>query len=420
MPRVPILPRSFAALGVVALLGAAAWLVHRLWIAPPIGIGSIVAVLGLTMLGLAASWTSRLLHRDPRHPVRKPWLALASMAIACAAFDLFCGLWRPSAHGPAMAADARRHHRLLADQDTVVHGAEFAYRLRTNSRGLRGGELAVPKPAGVRRLLFLGDSFTMGKGVEEADTFAARVEAGLNATAGAGRCEVVNAGVDSYAPVLSRLQFEELLDIEPDHVVHCLDMSDLMQEQAYRRLALRDADGRILAVQGRPRSLAEWVMQHTLVAGAIVAWLRDASDVTVGNFVRQPHRELLRHTLAGDEVDRTHQWRELFDSIDAIAGICRRLGVRYTLVVYPWGHQVDGDHWRTGRSYFVEVDAAASDMVREVVAEHARQIGVDLVDAFDAFRAYRGPEPLYYDADMHFTPAGHAVLAQVLVDALRR
>ena len=43
----------------------------------------------------------------------------------------------------------------------------------TNSRGYRDLERAVPKPAGVRRLLSLGDSFAWGASVEFDDTYAA-------------------------------------------------------------------------------------------------------------------------------------------------------------------------------------------------------------------------------------------------------
>lgn len=417
-PRRRPLPMAFAVLAAGTWLGAGGLLLRKTVFVPPIGLGSLIAIVVLTTVGGLAFWTSRVLQRQPRHACLRPWLAAAMVLFTCAGIDLVCGLWKPSRHGPLMRADARHHHVLLPNQTATLDDTDLPYTMRTNARGLRGGEIGA-KPAQTRRLLFLGDSFTMGKGVDEADTFVARVGERLNAASTGIRYEVVNAGIDSYAPLLSRLEFEDLLDLDFDHVVHCLDMSDLMQEQAYRRLAVRDEDGHIVGVPGRPRSLAEWAMQHTLITGMIVAALRDASEVTVGNFVRQPNRGLLQHTLADDEVDRAHQWDAIFASIGDIVAICRARDIAYTLAIYPWGHQVSEQEWSTGRRFFMEPDAEVSDDVRTTVAERAQRAGIALVDAFDAFRAYDADAPLYFDEDMHWTPAGHAVMADVLVQQLR-
>lgn len=160
-------------------------------------------------------------------------------------------------------------------------------------------------------------------------------------------------------------------------------------------------------------------MQHTLITGMIVARLRNASEMTVGNFVRQPHRGLLQHTLADDSADRAEQWDAVFASIGDIVAICRRHGIGYTLAIYPWGHQVGDREWRSGRRFFMPADAEVSDDVRRIVGERAQRLGVEHIDAFDAFRAYDGEAPLYFEHDMHWTPAGHAVMAEVLTTQLR-
>src|SRR5262245_15661592 len=45
--------------------------------------------------------------------------------------------------------------------------------VRINSLGLRGGEIARPKPKGTWRVLVLGDSVAFGWGVREEETFEA-------------------------------------------------------------------------------------------------------------------------------------------------------------------------------------------------------------------------------------------------------
>src|SRR5690606_13962472 len=89
-----------------------------------------------------------------------------------------------------------------------VYGVQY----RFNGMGCRGRDYEVPAPAGVRRVLVLGNSWALGAGVHEEDTLSARLENLLNAEEGtaAGRYEVVNCGVDGY-DVRKARQFYELM-----------------------------------------------------------------------------------------------------------------------------------------------------------------------------------------------------------------
>jgi len=65
--------------------------------------------------------------------------------------------------------------------------------ITTNAEGLRGTrEYAPAKPAGTRRVVLLGDSFVFGFGVEDGETFAARLEAADP------HLEALNFGVPGY------------------------------------------------------------------------------------------------------------------------------------------------------------------------------------------------------------------------------
>jgi hypothetical protein len=81
---------------------------------------------------------------------------------------------------------------------------------RFNAQGFRGPDYAIPAPDGTFRILALGDSFTLGMGVHEQDTFSAQLESRLNAGAGgqSTRYEVINAGVAGYSTEQERLSYE--------------------------------------------------------------------------------------------------------------------------------------------------------------------------------------------------------------------
>ncbi|MCA8966512.1 MAG: SGNH/GDSL hydrolase family protein [Planctomycetes bacterium] len=102
-----------------------------------------------------------------------------------------------------------------------------SYRLRTNSLGYRGPEIAKSKPAGTFRILVLGDSVAYGTGVDEEVTFLRRWEVELNAS-GRGRFEVVNTGHPMYDTTqeLAILR-DEGLALEPDLVLLVYVVNDI-------------------------------------------------------------------------------------------------------------------------------------------------------------------------------------------------
>lgn len=272
----------------------------------------------------------------------------------------------------------------------------------------------------------LGDSFTMGKGVANDQTFSALLEHSLrvNKVTYQGRpVEVLNAGVNSYAPILSYLQLTtDLQRLEPDLVVLNLDMSDLVQEMAYRRLATYAADGEIIGVDGR-RPLAtrvrEWIDRNLFITRLILFYVAPPRKTTVEDVVTRANPGLIRHTLVNDTVDRGEQWRHIFDSIVRIKRYCDSKRIKFLLTVYPWGHQVSDQEWIPGRFAFLPKGASVSDKSLETIREFARNNDIDLLDVFPAFRAYRGGSRLYFHDDMHWTETGHKLMAEELERYIR-
>ncbi len=110
---------------------------------------------------------------------------------------------------------------------------DFAF--DTNSLGLRGEEIVVPKPEGTYRIICLGDERTAGIDVAESDTFCQQMQELLQ-TRSQMKIEVINAGTPDYCPLLSALQFrQKLMASQPDLVILNWDMSDVWDDYCYRR-----------------------------------------------------------------------------------------------------------------------------------------------------------------------------------------
>jgi GDSL-like Lipase/Acylhydrolase family len=95
--------------------------------------------------------------------------------------------------GPSFSVyDPIYGQRLRASFSTERKAPEFAFRFTTNSLGFRGAE---PKAFPHRPILFLGDSFTEGYGLDDGGEYPALVEDALAQCYGAGAVPVVNAGI---------------------------------------------------------------------------------------------------------------------------------------------------------------------------------------------------------------------------------
>ena len=103
-----------------------------------------------------------------------------------------------------------------------------SFRLRTNSLGCRGPEVAPGKPAGTFRIVLLGDSVAFGWGVNDEVTFARRLESEWNAAAPARRLEVINTAHPFYDTNQEEAALREVgLPLQPDLVLLVYVVNDI-------------------------------------------------------------------------------------------------------------------------------------------------------------------------------------------------
>jgi hypothetical protein len=352
-------------------------------------------------------------------------LAGGATVVTYLVLDVAAGWFLIVPLSPPLVPDSYRHHALVPDSYAELRQPDFSYIQRVNKLGLRGRETSLEKPANTRRVLMLGDSFTMGKGVQDNETFSVLVEQRLQkglASCNGGSLEVLNGGVDSYAPILSHLQLErDLARTGPDLIVLNFDNSDLIQEAAYRQQAVRDATGQVVAVpQVGHDTLYErfvsWTSRHLFFTRVLLVYINrsmDHREISIRRVVNETGRENLAHTLEGD-VDRTAQWRDVFDSIGRIKGVASSIRSDFLLTTYPWAHQIGETGWVPGRYAYVQKGERTSDVTQKTIRKYTGVLGIDLFEALPVFQHYRGSEPLYFNHDPHWTPLGHRIMADGL------
>jgi lysophospholipase L1-like esterase len=202
------------------------------------GASTVLVALGAEAALRLAGWTPER-HRAPAHlhATRTPLTLDCYPTNPRGYFDV-------DLRDPAVRA---RYESLgLPRLETVARRAPYAVEVRLNTLRFRDRELG-PKPAGVTRVMVLGDSFTEGQGVREADTLPRRLERLLD-PGGSGRVEVRNcARRATDFPELFR-NFEALLPFEPDVVVQAMVLNDAERAPAF---------------EARQRYLNDWIVDQS-------------------------------------------------------------------------------------------------------------------------------------------------------------
>lgn len=422
-------------IGGVSIIGLllAVLMYERLFVEKTFGPAALAALSTLALLFIMILASLLLYGTRHRRTVGNIWLAVLSVALTYVAVDLAAGYLLIKPLSPPLVPDQYRHHRLVPNSNAQFTQRDFSYIQRVNNLGMRGVDRSIEKRPKTIRIVTLGDSFTMGKGVEDYDTFSVGIERILNKRLAACpselTVEVLNGGVDSYAPILSYIQLKrDIAPLAPNIIIHNLDVSDLVQEAAYRRIAEYSADGDIVGVPQRDvrsQSLTDrartWVEKHMYLTRLLLYYANRAfgfKNLSVRDVVTQVNFEVAAHTLQGDTVDRDRQWADLFDSLVRLRDLARSIGADYLLTTYPWGHQVNDREWIPGRYGFMPEGAKVSDVSLQRVQAFASANEVAYFDLLPAFQGYQGGAPLYFRHDNHMTATGHEVMASKLSDFL--
>ena len=315
---------------------------------------------------------------------------------------------------------------------------EFTSYVKFNSRGLRGPEVAVPKPAGTFRVLVLGDSVVEGAQVAQEDTMAARLGPELARRGLADRVETINAGVAGFGTGQELLYLErEGLQLEPDLVVLVFTIANdtgdngLSIARRWKLAAERrpffvvgaDDELHLLPFQAPPPEPFEGVR----------AFLRDRSVLfnvlelwAVGKTVARAQGSVVPPLDAEKEVylrEIGDDWQQAWDITERLLArvdeVAARIGAPLVVVLAPTQWQTYDDLWRgfigtTGRADRRYSMTAPN----ERLAEIAERRGLRMLDLLPAFRreVAAGAPPVHFRRDGHWAEHGHRVAAREVAD----
>jgi lysophospholipase L1-like esterase len=133
-------------------------------------------------------------------------MEVALRVVFARSMDFSMEMWKYATKLKQPVADPHLSFVHAPNRSAFLMGAPVSI----NSHGLRDREYSEAKPAGVYRIMMLGDSTTLGWGVRQEDTAAKFLERKLNANPppGYNKVEVLNAGVGNYDTVQEVTYYE--------------------------------------------------------------------------------------------------------------------------------------------------------------------------------------------------------------------
>jgi hypothetical protein len=318
--------------------------------------------------------------------------------------------------------------------------AEYTTHIRTNSLGLRGPEIALPKPGGLFRVLALGDSFVEAAQVPEEHSLTQRLEQSLNQQRAGRRFEVLNAGVGGWGTAQELLYLRrEGLALQPDLVLLVLYSGNDIANNSPRieRQDVLDTPYKPYFELDGPDGLRELPHQERAVeASERGLWLARGSAVF--NFVESGFFDKFKYRdldVVGNQGDvgkpvllakYPPEWEESWQVTERLLAQAAReseaAGARFVVVLAPSTFQIMPEDWRDlVRSSRRPARDWDQDKPSGVMADIASRRGLAHVDLLPALRAARdnGSPPLYFDRDKHWTAVGHSLVAAEIERQLR-
>jgi len=313
---------------------------------------------------------------------------------------------------------ATQHHQMrpLAE----IRGDTVSF--QTNSLGLRGPEPEIPAPAGMLRVLLLGDDAVVGSWLQAKHTLSQQLQNRLTEYLRRS-VEVINGGVPGYSPILSVLHYEHVLHtLEPDIVILHFDMSDVADEVVHRS-RLRQVGSRnvcIHPVLAQPAGASNGLIS-ILRQSAVVHGLLDGLEIRT-DMPQQSQRYNWTHS---DSNNVTAQVKHAMDSVDLLKALATKHGSSLIVTTTPVAWQVlsPAKHPEFSRQFGVTGDqAVASDVPFRILNAWGRSREVPVCLVVDVFRdqnLIKTPEQLFRNDSARLSKYGTALHARELALKIR-
>ncbi|MCA9072922.1 MAG: SGNH/GDSL hydrolase family protein [Planctomycetaceae bacterium] len=327
----------------------------------------------------------------------------------------------------------KTHHFLKPLKSTVRRNPDthLPVSIRTNSLGLRGQSVRIPKPSETYRIVYLGDDTVFASEVEEDETFCQLIQKKLHQAQGR-KVEVINAGVPNYCPLLSYLQFKHYLSsLQPDLLVLHFDLSDIADDHYYRRHAQMGSQGLPYlcthpSFQVRPKEQNPSLEQRFLLLQLFKRQLgllpADENRANDQNTLETPTGQYAwtRETRPDWEVYIV----QALSPLSHLQKLAHQMSCPFvvTLSPVPWQISEKGmpDPVARQKLGIAPNRIYEPEIALEPIRQYLNSQSIPYCDVTKRFQTEKRPENLYLNTTPQLSRRGHQIFAEIVGDYLAR
>ncbi|CAM2058874.1 hypothetical protein DSUL_20375 [Desulfovibrionales bacterium] len=319
---------------------------------------------------------------------------------------------------------------------------EYNVAVRINNFGLRDDRsLATILTAPRRHILFVGDSFTFGYGVDVQATETARLQMLLTNQGIPATC--YSAGYDSgWGPVQFEFYLRKYYDLlQPNIIVLNLFMQNDLHDHEIidqihdatgrvieqRLKGLKLVDGFLTRQEKIPSSIARtklWLGTHS----AIYKWFSNTKTRLLLDLERRrgnpAGQDIPYYFLEGEPRPKDRLYQECLESLVAIHELVRAKGGQLLVCMVPSNFQVAQHYLFAMAKYYcfspqLMEQARTSGEPQRYLASFFDAHSIPWMDPLPDFRALEAKgQQLYFDYDAHWNEQGHMAVTKILLNWL--
>ncbi|MBI5056260.1 MAG: hypothetical protein HZB61_06585 [Nitrospirae bacterium] len=296
------------------------------------------------------------------------------------------------------------------------------YSILTDSLGFRNKDaIDTPLKSNNHRIVFIGDSFTEGLGVEYQNTFAGVISNDLSHQG----IEVLNAGVCSYCPSLYWKKIKYLIEdvgLKFDELIVFIDISDIGDEISYSKsseqnTAIDKEHKRTDEDKNGEKQLVKNIIRNnSLIVYFILSEIYDFILPSLDTTQKQQHYENKyglhkQRSLWTVDADTFREYGKggldiaafYMDSLD---NLLRQHKIKLTIAIYPWPDQIVNNDLDSIQVIFWK--------------DWAKKRSVGFLNYFPCFIKLDNRESdnilllekMFIQGDVHWNEAGHKLIAE--------
>lgn len=304
---------------------------------------------------------------------------------------------------------------------------DYDVSLKTNNHGfISDKNIHLEKPPGIKRVAFIGDSYTMGQGVTQNLNYPSLIGNLLNQKG--VKTEIINAsmtgvGIDWY---YLRLK-EKVVSFKPDIVVVGIYLGNDLADLEHSKWSQMDS-------QGLPVKLSntlEYVDQdgtrrttNTPLRYKLPLLRNLHTFIFLAEHLGGPFSPTV--FLNGSPCMLQPNCQELDQDINKavllLSGmnkLAQNHNFKLLVVLIPWENQLPRQILEKSLVNFFAKSENRHHLSNKI-AFQLKDRSIPYLDLLDSFEKYEGSEPVFYPLDRHWTNIGHEIAASAIAKAVEK